>query len=174
METTLKEGGDRSARTHPPLKKKIEAENCLDRGPKSPPWRTTVLNLEFKPWPLVILVGVPSSHPWHFVVVFFLKYRFRLLLGRDGFFCFFGLYLGDSGAGLWEWSSYLFYSNSRDCRTLHSVWITVDGVLPDISSSLWIEFDEVRHQWVQRHRDTETQRHRDTETQRHRETVFIT
>jgi len=61
MEATLEEGGHWSARTHPPSKKKKpEGENRLDHGPKSPPWRTTVLNLEFKPWPLVILVGVSS------------------------------------------------------------------------------------------------------------------
>ena len=45
----LKEGGDRSARTHPPYKKTPEGENRLDRGPKFPPWRTAELNLEFKP-----------------------------------------------------------------------------------------------------------------------------
>jgi len=32
---------------HP--RKKSEGENCLGRGPKSSPWRTTVLNLVFKP-----------------------------------------------------------------------------------------------------------------------------
>ena len=94
MEGTLKEGGDRSARTHPPFFCKKKEENRLDRGPKFPQWQTTVLNLEFKPWPLFILVGVPSSHPCHFVVVFFLKYRFRLRLGRDGFFVFLVSFLG--------------------------------------------------------------------------------
>jgi len=58
MKVTLDEGGDRSAMT-PPFKKKIQeqkpdGENRLVRGPKSPPWRTTVLNLGFKPGPLVI------------------------------------------------------------------------------------------------------------------------
>ena len=33
----------------PRKKKKPEGENRLEHGPKSPPWRTTVLNLEFKP-----------------------------------------------------------------------------------------------------------------------------
>ena len=68
MEATLEEGGDWSAR-HIPRKKfqnKPEGENRLDHGPKTPPWLTTVLNLEFKPRHLVILVGAPSSHREHF------------------------------------------------------------------------------------------------------------
>jgi len=48
-----------------PIKIKINPreENRLDHGPNSPPWRTTVLNLEFKPRPLVIsaYVGVGSE-----------------------------------------------------------------------------------------------------------------
>jgi len=48
--------------TSPVEKKNPEGENRLDHGPKSPPWRTTVLNLEFEPRPFVILVGAPSSH----------------------------------------------------------------------------------------------------------------
>jgi len=58
MKATLEEGGGRSARTHPSEKKhprkKPEGETRLGRGPKSPPWRTTVLNLFFKARPLVI------------------------------------------------------------------------------------------------------------------------
>ena len=80
MEATPEEGGDWSARTHPPLKIKIkpEGENHLDHGPKSPPWRTTVLNLKFKPRPVVI--GALTSFVRHFVVFlhegpFFLNYR---------------------------------------------------------------------------------------------------
>jgi len=38
--------------------------------------------------------------------------------------------LGNAGAGL-----SFFNLNSLDCRILHGVWITVCGVLPDISSS---------------------------------------
>jgi len=33
----------------PHKKKKPEGENRLNHGPRSPPGRTTVLNLEFKP-----------------------------------------------------------------------------------------------------------------------------
>jgi len=54
MEATLEEGGGQSARTHPRLKKDPEGENRLGWGPKFPPWRTTVLNLDFKPRPFVI------------------------------------------------------------------------------------------------------------------------
>jgi len=54
MEATLKEGGGTGPQGHIPHKKNPEGENRLGRGPKSPPWRTTVLNLEFKPGPLVI------------------------------------------------------------------------------------------------------------------------
>jgi len=51
-----------------------------------PTWWTKVLNLEFKPWPLVI--GSPLSHAWHFVVLhhgcsFFLKYQLHHRLGQD-------------------------------------------------------------------------------------------
>jgi len=49
-----------------PHKKKTRRRKPPCRGPKSPPWWTTVLNLEFKPWPFVI--GAPSSHVRHFVV----------------------------------------------------------------------------------------------------------
>jgi hypothetical protein len=67
MEATLEAGGDWSARHIPPSKtKKPEGENRLDHGPKTPTWRTTVPNLEFKPRPLVIFAGAPSSHREHF------------------------------------------------------------------------------------------------------------
>jgi len=50
MEATLEEGGGIGPQGHIPRKKKTpEGENHLEYGPKSPPWRTTVLNLEFKP-----------------------------------------------------------------------------------------------------------------------------
>jgi len=62
MEATLEEGGGTGPQGHIPHKnkKKTEGENRLGRGPMCPPWRTTVLNLEFKPGPLVIsaYVGV--------------------------------------------------------------------------------------------------------------------
>jgi len=77
------EGGDQSARTHPPLKKRKppKEETVWITVPSPSPWRTTVLNLEFKPYTLVI--GVPSSHIRHFVVFlhegpFFPKYRVYL------------------------------------------------------------------------------------------------
>jgi len=51
MEATLEEEGG-SVRKDTPSEKnknKTKGENSLDHSPKSPPWRTTVLNLEFKP-----------------------------------------------------------------------------------------------------------------------------
>ena len=67
-------GGWDGPQGHIPHKKNPEGENRLGWGPKSPPWTTTVLNLEFEPWPLVITT--PLSHPWHFVV--FLSREFFL------------------------------------------------------------------------------------------------
>ena len=49
MEATLEEGGGPVRKDTSPVKKNPEGENRLDHGPKSPPWSTTVLNLEFKP-----------------------------------------------------------------------------------------------------------------------------
>ena len=59
-------GGVTGPQGHIPHKKKPRRRKPPCRGPKSPPWWTTVLNLEFKPWPFVI--GAPSSHVRHFVV----------------------------------------------------------------------------------------------------------
>jgi len=42
MEATLEEGGE-------PVRKDTSPVNRLGRGPKFPPWRTTVQNLDFKP-----------------------------------------------------------------------------------------------------------------------------
>ena len=42
-------GGPVRKETFPVKKNPPEGENRLDNGPKSPSWRTTVLNLEFKP-----------------------------------------------------------------------------------------------------------------------------
>jgi len=43
-------GGGTGPQGHiPRTKKKSEGENRLGQGPKYPPWRTTVLNLEFNP-----------------------------------------------------------------------------------------------------------------------------
>jgi len=59
MEATLEEGGGRGPvrkDTSSVKKKKTEGGNHLDHGPKSPPWRTTVLNLEFKPWCLFVVL----------------------------------------------------------------------------------------------------------------------
>ena len=49
-------GGGVSVRKHtsPVKSKNPEGENRLGQGPKYPPWRTTVLNLDFQPRPLVI------------------------------------------------------------------------------------------------------------------------
>jgi len=51
MENTLEEEGEPVCKDTFSVKIKIkpEGENRLDHGPKSPPWRTTVINLEFKP-----------------------------------------------------------------------------------------------------------------------------
>ena len=62
-------------------KKKNQRWKSSGSRSQVPPWRTTVLHLEFKPWPLVI--GAPSSHVQHFVVFlhegpFLLKYWLRL------------------------------------------------------------------------------------------------
>jgi len=54
-------GGGLVRKDTSPVKKKPEGENRLEHGPKCPPWRTMVLNLEFKPLPRVILVGMPST-----------------------------------------------------------------------------------------------------------------
>ena len=62
MEATLEEGGGPVRKDTSPVKKNV-GENRLGRGPKYPPWRTKVLNLEFKPGPIVIssYVGVGSE-----------------------------------------------------------------------------------------------------------------
>jgi len=91
------------------------------------------------------------------------------------YFDFFSL--GNSGARL-----ALFISNPRDCHVSKCVWITLCEVLPDVSSNLWIEFEEIRHErvlliivswlWVHiqsRHKDTEIQNDRVTQTRRRRD-----
>jgi len=60
-------------------------------------------------------------------------------------------------------------SNSRNYHILHCACITVNEILPDISSNSWFEFDEIRHKRVQRHTDTQTHRHTDIEIKRLKE-----
>ena len=66
----------------------------------------------------------------------------------------------------------VLFSNSRDCRISNGVWINFYRVLPNILSTSWIYFDEIRYKrvlliivfWSSVHLDSE---HKYTEIQRY-------
>jgi len=113
-----------------------------------------------------------------------------VVLSMDERFIFFSFcFLSFSFFLSWEFwcQAFLCILNHRDCRISNSVWITVCGVLLDISSSSWWNSKKyvINEYYLQScpdcectcNRDTkmqrgrETERNRDTGTQRHRETV---
>ena len=70
-----------------PIKKKPPKEKTVwITVPSPPPWRTTALNLEFKPWPLVILAGAASSHREQFFSLF--CFSFFLFFNKNVWFIF--------------------------------------------------------------------------------------